>query len=868
MMAKVSGLKFGILSPDVVRKMSVIEVKTHDLYDKDGYPIEGGIMDPHLGVVEKGRKCKTCGNSVERCHGHFGHLELVRPVIHAGYYKKVEQLIFSTCKGCGRSLLTSEELATAKRIKEIEIRSKYILAKANGKKTCPYCGETKLTYRLDPPTNFYIVNEGAEEELKRLYPTEIREWFEKLQDDDLIVYGYRDLRPEWFVLTALPIPPVTLHPSIVLENGTRSEDDLTFKLVDIILNNNRLRDNINAGAPQLMIEDLWNLLQHNITTYFNNNTPAVPPSKHRSGRLLKTLVQRIKGKTGIIRQNLMGKRVNFAARSTITPDIFIKPDEVGVPIAFAEELTVPEKVTAYNVEEMRSLVKDTNVVRYVIKKIGGRKKVIEGIKESIATELEPGDIVERLLKDGDTVLFNRYPSLHRLSIMAHKVKVVDGKAIRMHPTTCKPYNADHDGDEMNIHVPQKEEGKAEALELLSVNKNIVSPRDGGIIVVPMEDIVSGAFILTMPTTKISKQDAMNYFKIIGVEKIPKPDMGNDYSGKAIFSALLPKGINLKYVSDVYKFTNNTHKLNKQIRDAIEVIIEDGELKQGVIDKKGLASGTAKIIFAIQKKYGNAAVLDFYNKLTRISLDVCTRHGLTTAIEDNVMDSEVCSWKEKRVREFVELSYELEKKYKNKALEKMPGKNIHDSFEAYIMRDGYAAKKDIESKITEKLINNIFVDDPKYNSLIMILSGAKGKIDNLTNMGGVVGQAAVREKRPSRGFTDRVLSYYKRNMDSALPRGYITKSYCEGLLPHELYFQSMGARQGEVDTGVSTKISGYLYRRISHATRDLYTAEDLSVRNTDNKIIQFIYGEDGLYPQNLEGHELVGDGFFSAHKDEK
>lgn len=867
MLARIDGLKFGILSPDMVRKMSVIEIKTHELYDKDGYPIEGGIMDPHLGVIEKGRKCKTCGNSVDRCPGHFGHLELVRPVIHPGYYKKVEQLILSTCRNCGRTLLSPEELTTAKKIKELEIRMKFILAKTQNKKTCPYCGETKLIYRLDPPTNFNIYDEETGE-LKRLYPTEIREWFEKLQDDDLLVYGYKDLRPEWFILTVLPIPPVNLHPSIVLEGGTRSEDDLTFKLVDIVLNNNRLRDNINAGAPQLMIEDLWNLLQHNVTTYFNNNTPGVPPSKHRSGRLLKTLVQRIKGKTGIIRQNLMGKRVNFAARSVITPDIYIKPDEVGVPELFAEELTVPEKVTTYNIENMRHLVKDTDLVKYVIKKGGGRKKVLDAVKESIAAELETGDIIERGLRDGDTVLFNRYPSLHRLSIMAHKVKIVEGKTIRMHPTTCKPYNADHDGDEMNIHVPQKEEGKVEAIELLSVEKNIISPRDGGVIVVPTEDIVSGAFILTLPTTKISKQDAMNYFRMIGLEKIPKPDLGDSYSGKLIFSCLLPEDINLKYVSDVYKFVDPNQKINKQIRDAVEVIVENGKLKQGIIDKKGLASGTAKIIFAIQRKYGNRAVLDFYDKLTRISLDVCTRYGLTTEIEDCVMDKEFYLWKEKRIEKFVARSQELEKSYKNRTLEKMPGKNIHDSFETYIMNEGYEAKRDIESKIVGKLMDNIFVENPKYNSLIMILSGARGKIDNLTNMGGAVGQAAVREKRPSRGFTDRVLSYYKRGMDSALPRGYITKSYYEGLLPQELYFQSMGARQGEVDSGVSTKISGYLYRRISHATRDLYTAEDLSVRNTDNRIIQFIYGEDGLYPQNLEGHDLVGDGFFSAYVHKK
>lgn len=864
MLAKINGLKFGILPPDCVRKMSVIEVKTHELYDKDGYPIEGGIMDPHLGVVEKGRKCKTCGNAVDRCQGHFGHLELVRPVVHAGYYRKVEQLVFSTCKGCGRILLTGEELAAAKKIKELEIRIKYILAKSATKKACPYCGETKLTYKLDPPTNFFIINENSEEDMKRLYATEIREWFEKLQDDDLAVFGYKDLRPEWFILTVLPIPPVSLHPSIVLETGTRSEDDLTFKLVDIILNNNRLRDNINAGAPQLMIEDLWNLLQHNITTYFNNNTPAVPPSKHRSGRLLKTLVQRIKGKTGIIRQNLMGKRVNFAARSTITPDIYIKPDEVGVPVAFAEELTVAEKVTDYNVEAMKELIKNTALVRYVIKRVGGRKKVIDVVKDSISTELEAGDIIERVLKNGDEVLFNRYPSLHRMSIMTHKIKIVSGKAIRMHPTTCKPYNADHDGDEMNIHVPQREEGKIEAIELLSVEKNIISPKDGSIAVIPIEDIVSGAFILTLPTTKISREDAMNYFNIAGIDKIPKPDLGDYYSGKVIFSALLPKGINLRYLSEVHKFVNADKKSNKQIKESTEVIIEDGELKQGIIDKKGLSSGSAKIIFAIQKKHGNTAVIDFYDKLTRVALDVCTRYGLTTPIDDNIMPKEFYDWKEKKMGELVDVSLDLEKKYKNRSLEKMPGKNIHDSFEAYIMKEGHSTKKEIETKIVEKFIDNIFADEPKYNSLIMVLSGSKGKTDNLTNMGGTVGQAAVREKRPSRGFTDRVLSHYKREMDSALPRGYITKSYYEGLLPHELYFMSMGARQGEVDTGVSTKISGYLYRRISHATRDLFTAEDLSVRNTDNKIIQFMYGEDGIYPQNLEGRDLIGDSFFSDY----
>jgi len=282
----------------------------------------------------------------------------------------------------------------------------------------------------------------------------------------------------------------------------------------------------------------------------------------------------------------MGKRVNYAARATIIPDSFLKPDEVGVPRVFANILTLQDKVTEYNIDYFRKMITDTDKVKYVIKRVGGRKKIIPVVKETIAEELETGDKIERILQDGDIVLFNRYPSLHRMSIMSHKVKVVEGNALRMHPVSANPYNADHDGDEMQIHVPQKEEGKAEAIELMSVEKNIVSPRHGGIIVGPIEDIVSSSFILTMPTTKVYREDALNYFRIAEVEKIPKPDLPNNmYSGRLVFSSLLPNDMNLRYTPALAKnIPDELLKDDEGTPTSRTVLIENGILKNYIQDR--------------------------------------------------------------------------------------------------------------------------------------------------------------------------------------------------------------------------------------------------------------------------------------------
>src|SRR5437016_690285 len=321
-------------------------------------------------------------------------------------------------------------------------------------------------------------------------------------------------RPEWMVLTALLVPPVTVRPSITLESGDRSEDDLTHMLVDVLRINQRLRENRDAGAPQLIVEDLWELLQYHVTTYFDNQTSGIPPARHRSGRPLKTLVQRLKGKEGRFRSNLSGKRVNFSARTVISPDPILSINEVGVPVEAARELTVPVHVQAYNLDIVKQWVKRGPTplgplgeyapgVNYVIRPDGRRIRVTEKNAEVVAEAVEIGYTVERQLVDGDIVLFNRQPSLHRMSMMAHEVRVMPHKTFRFNLAVCPPYNADFDGDEMNLHVLQSEEARAEARVLMRVQEHILSQRFGGPVIGGIHDHITGSFLLIDKGTKMA-----------------------------------------------------------------------------------------------------------------------------------------------------------------------------------------------------------------------------------------------------------------------------------------------------------------------------------------------------------------------------
>ncbi|MCK4613599.1 MAG: DNA-directed RNA polymerase subunit A', partial [Thermoplasmata archaeon] len=453
---RINGIRFTLGSPTEFRRMSATKIITADTYNDDGFPIDMGLMDTRLGVIEPGLKCKTCGKKVDECPGHFGHIDLAMPVIHVGYTKQIKALLRATCNRCHRILLPLQKIneykqelrefkKSGKDLSDMQIIWNRASKRAATSKICPHCGEDQEKVDLEKPTTFRI---GSH----KLTPKEVREWLEGIPNGDLVPLGWdtRAARPEWTVFTVLPVPPVTVRPSITLDTGERSEDDLTHKLVDILRINRRLQENRDAGAPQLIIEDLWDLLQYHITTYFDNQTSGIPPARHRSGRPLKTLAQRLKGKEGRFRSNLSGKRVNFSSRTVISPDPFLSLNEVGVPIHAARELTVPIRVTRFNIEDMKQIIlkrpnPDMNdveayepCVNYIIRPDGRRVKITEKNAGEWSEKLDIGFKVERQLMNGDIVLFNRQPSLHRMSMMAHEVKIMPGKTFRINLAVCPP----------------------------------------------------------------------------------------------------------------------------------------------------------------------------------------------------------------------------------------------------------------------------------------------------------------------------------------------------------------------------------------------------------------------------------------------
>jgi len=870
-MRTIDSIDFGLMSPEEIRKMSVVKVVTPDTYDEDGFPISGGLMDMKLGVVEPGLMCRTCGGRAKECPGHFGHIELARPVIHIGYVEHIHNILRAVCRNrdCSRVLISDEEAEEFKaKILEEKRRggrwweiSEIVMKRAMGRMECPHCKTKQYEILLEKPYSFIEEREGPKGKKERniLTPIEIRDRLERIRNEDLLLLGMdpEKVRPEWMVLTVLPVPPVTVRPTITLESGARSEDDLTHKLVDIIRINQRLAENLESGAPNLIVDDLWDLLQYHVATYLDNAVSGVPPARHRSGRVLRTLAQRLRGKEGRFRGNLSGKRVDFSARTVVSPDPNISINEIGVPVEVAKILTVPAKVTEFNLEEMRELVRRGPDVypgaNYVITPDGSRFDLKIADSEMWANSLAPGYIVERHLRDGDIVLFNRQPSLHRMSIMAHVVRVLPGRTFRLNLSVCPPYNADFDGDEMNVHVPQSEEAQAEARILMKVQEHILSPRFGGSIIGGIQEHITGAYLLTRSGVKLKKEQAQWLLAQAQIFKeLPKPahvEKGVEYwSGKQIFSLLLPEDLNLTYKAKICRGCSKCKQEECDI-DAY-VVIRKGKLERGVIDAKSFkALERCVLLDTIVKNYGVEAAREFIDKATRLSIASAMLFGFTTGLDDEDIPERA---KEEIREKLQDAKKEVEKLvdiYLRGELEPLPGRSLRETLELEIMRV-LAEGRDEAGRIAEKHLgmNNFAV--------IMARTGARGSMLNLTQMAACVGQQSVRGERISRGYKGRTLPHFKPGDLRADARGFVSSSYKGGLKPLEFFFHAMGGREGLVDTAVRTAQSGYLQRRLINALQDLRVEYDGTVRDDEAKIVQFRYGEDGANPAKVDAGKCV------------
>jgi DNA-directed RNA polymerase beta' subunit len=1000
---RIAQIRFGLMEPKEIRQMSAVEVKTADTYKDDGHAYRQGLMDPHMGVIEPGLVCPTDNCKYDESPGHFGHIALELPVIHIGFVNLIKTALKATCSKCSKILLhdtpsthpsnpeLSEQDYYRTRIRDIIIKhgvgstefSKIIkevekITTGTRRGQCMHCQAMQGKIMLDKPTTFKEKKEsqgaGKGEVERKLNPRDVREWLSAIPSEHLIFIGMdKDNRPEWVVLKVLPVPPITVRPSITLDSGDRSEDDLTHKLVDVLRINQRLRENRDTGAPQLIVEDLWELLQYHITTYFDNQTSGIPPARHRSGRTLKTLTQRLKGKEGRFRSNLSGKRVNFCARSVISPDPYLGVNEVGVPKKIAKELTVPIRVTSRNREQMRQMIlRGPDVhpgVNYIIRgdnrrvRINQRSRLINagfrchnpecneettlrpdmhqclpapnflpglvikpeifvnpvdgtqetsyvvddgatlanlrgedqnaqklpeddpraklhyrwmhelaqadkvhpdphpehlevscphcgspadewgdrtGVEDRLATidrngNPKPGLLVERHLIDGDVAIFNRQPSLHRMSMMVHEVRVMEGHTFRFNLAVCTPYNADFDGDEMNLHVIQSEEARAEAKILMRVQEHILTPRYGGAVIGGIHDHISGAYLLSRPGTLINRRHGLEMIGNIGwtgeLPEIVKDENGKEcFRGQDIISLIIPNNIHLRFRS----------------RSNDDVVVKNGKV-EGTLDKRAIGAEDGRLLDAIVQTNGPELGAKFLDDFTRLSIAACTSLGFTTGIDDEDLSAEALqSIRNANTEAGVLVQGALDKFGKDgKGYETRPGRTPRETLEEDIMVILDQGKQEAGDVAKDELAKS-----GSTNAAVnMAISGARGSMDNLNMMAGSIGQAKVRGKRLERGYNERVLPHFRRGGRAAADRGFIASSFKRGLEPTEFFMLSISGRESLVDTAVRTAKSGYMQRRLINAMDDLkvYDDEMLSVRNTANRIIQFSYGEDGIDP---------------------
>ncbi|XP_071952923.1 DNA-directed RNA polymerase III subunit RPC1-like [Antedon mediterranea] len=905
---KISQVCFGIMSAAQMRQQAHIHVVSKGLYQQESHtPVQYGVLDHRMGTSEKKNDCLTCMKPLADCIGHYGYIDLELPVFHIGFFRSILSILQVICKNCSRVLLLAHDRKTfldmlqRSELTYLQKRGlkKKISEKSKKLKICPYCDMAngpvkkcamlKIVHekyksskkKVDPVVSefhsqFNIASENNKEidgllnkAQESLHPLAVLNLFKHISDEDipLLVMDSGNSRPQDLILTRLLVPPICIRPSVItdLKSGT-NEDDLTVKLTEIIFLNDVIKKHRQAGAKMAMIMEDWDFLQLQCALYISSETTGIPlnmqPKKPTRG-----FCQRLKGKQGRFRGNLSGKRVDFSSRTVISPDPNLRIDEVAVPVHVAKILTYPERVTKYNMQLMRKLVSngvDTHPgANFIQQRFTNVKKFLKyGNRQKIAQELKFGDIVERHLMDGDIVLFNRQPSLHKLSIMAHYARVMPHRTFRFNECVCTPYNADFDGDEMNMHLPQTEEAKAEALTLMGVKSNLVTPRNGEPLIAAIQDFITGGYLLTQKDTFFDRAKACQLAAAIlsrsdidlRIELPPpaiiKPAML--WTGKQIFSLILrpskqsPIKANLRA-----KGKNYSQGEDLCINDSF-VVIYNSELLCGAMDKVTLGSGSkTNIFYILLRDVGEKAAADAMARLARLCPVFLSNRGFSIGIGDVTPGEGLLTAKRNLLQDGYSKCHEYIRELEAGKLQSQPGCSPEQTLEAIILKELSVIRDHAGKSCLKEL-------DKSNSPLNMAVCGSKGSFINISQMIACVGQQAISGKRIPNGFEDRALPHFKRHSKIPAAKGFVKNSFYSGLTPTEFFFHTMAGREGLVDTAVKTAETGYMQRRLVKSLEDLCGHYDLTVRNSMGDIIQFIYGEDNLDPAVMEGKDKPVD----------
>ncbi len=459
--SKIIGIQFSILSPDEIRRSSVAAITSRDTYINNK-PVIGGLFDPRMGVLEPGLICPTDGLDYMKTPGYSGHIDLARPVYYIQYLSTIRKILKCVCIKCSKLLINKDSHKQCLKM-NADDRWNYVFQEASKIKRCGEdthdgcgCLQPKQIKKVELAQLYAeweniegLAPEEKEKLNMKLTPEMVLKIFRRISDEDVTFMGFSPVfsRPDWMICQVLAVPPPAVRPSIKMDGQQRSEDDISHILVNIIKTNKMLQEKIDKKESAKIIDDWHSVLQYYVATEVDNNIPGVAAVAQRSGRPLKSIKERLNGKGGRVRGNLMGKRVDFSARSVITPDPNLSIRELGIPLKIAKNLTKPITVNDRNKAFLTKLVKngpDEYPGAKILEKRNGENISLRyADRENIS--LENGDIVHRHIMDGDGVLFNRQPTLHRMSMMCHIAKIMfQGDTFRMNVGDTRPYNADFD----------------------------------------------------------------------------------------------------------------------------------------------------------------------------------------------------------------------------------------------------------------------------------------------------------------------------------------------------------------------------------------------------------------------------------------
>lgn len=610
------------------------------------------------------------------------------------------------------------------------------------------------------------------------------------------------------------------------------------------------------GAAPIVIEEAVDWLQFCVATCIDNQLPHMRQAVQRSGKPIRAIKERLKGKEGRIRGNLMGKRVDFSARTVITPDPNLALDQIGVPRSVAANLTFPERVTKYNIDQMTELVQrgadNYPGAKFIIRPDGQRIDLRYNARNT-DHHLEYGYIVERHMQDDDVIIFNRQPTLHKMSMMGHRAKILPWSTFRMNLSCTTPYNADFDGDEMNLHMPQSYLTRAEIEEMMKVERNILTPQANRPVMGIVQDTLRAARMMSKRDTFLDRQQVMHLLMFYPEwdGRIPCPCILKPHelwTGKQLLSLVIDEKVNL----DQKHSAHNREEDNSDNRwipyHDTRVLIRGGVLLSGLICKATLGAKSGSLMHITRLECGHEVAKNLYGNLQTLINNWLVGNGASIGIGDTVADDGTFAEIRKLLDEASrEVNNIIRMAYGGK-LEATPGNTIRQTFENQVNSVLNKARNDTGQSAEKSL--------SEYNNFkCMSRSGSKGGSLNISQVIACVGQQNVEGKRIKFGFQYRSLPHFIKDDYGPDSKGFVFNSYLRGLTPTELFFHAMGGREGLIDTAVKTAETGYIQRRLIKSMEGLTLRYDGSVRNSNGELCQLLYGEDGMAAEWLEFQNL-------------